>query len=318
VKKNHPTEKIETMTLPKNIREQIAKAAISVTDPAGRDMAVLPEKQAENISQNFASSLREVYIAAMENGIHPHRYLRNHACISLAEQRLLARATVAVVGSGGLGGHIVLTLARIGIGRLIVVDRDVFDETNLNRQALSDCANLGAPKAKEAAKAVRAINPAVDVVYHTSPVAQENACRILAGADVVVDALDNVSDRFLIEAAARQLELPLVHGALAGFEGQVMTIFPKDAGLRNIYGERDETDRPLRALSPEAVLGVPGVTPAIVSSLQCMEVIKVLLGRGRLLRGKFLHLDLENAEFNVFSFTPDKDESEQTGAPEKE
>ena len=88
-----------------------------------------------------------------------------------------------------------------------------------------------------------------------------------------------------------------------------MTIFPEDTGLKNIYGKWDESDSQPRTPGPEAVLGVPGITPTIVASLQCMEVIKVLLGRGQLLRGKFLHLDLENAQFNVFAFTPDKDKS---------
>jgi molybdopterin/thiamine biosynthesis adenylyltransferase len=115
-----------------------------------------------------------------------------------------------------------------------------------------------------------------------------------------VDALDNIPDRFVLEEAARSLGIPLIHGALAGFNGQVMTIFPEDPGLALLYGTKAPAAQdPGRA---EALLGVPAPTPSAVATVQAMEVVKILLNRGRLLRNQMLHIDLEAARFEVFKF----------------
>jgi molybdopterin/thiamine biosynthesis adenylyltransferase len=159
---------------------------------------------------------------------------------------------------------------------------------------------LGMPKATAAVSAVGAVNPGVNVFPHQIKLDASNCERILAGSDAIVDALDNVPDRFLLEGAARKLGIPLVHGTLAGFEGWVMTIFPSDAGLKNIYGaeEAKRIDRE----SPQAVLGVPGVTPFVIAAFQTMEVLKILLGRGNIFRDRMIHVDLERGCLNEFSF----------------
>jgi molybdopterin/thiamine biosynthesis adenylyltransferase len=208
-----------------------------------------------------------------------------------------------VVGAGGLGGHVILLLARLGIGRLKVVDSDVFDESNLNRQALSSHAALGDPKAEEAVKVVGSINPGVLVSSYEMRLTVSNAPEILKDADVVVDALDNVSDRFVLEEAAHDLGIPMVHGALAGFEGQLMTIFPGDAGLSYLYGNKGAGRDKTR--SPEAVLGVPTPTPCLVATLQAMEVVKIILNRGRIFRNSMVHVDLETGQMNVFTIKPE-------------
>jgi molybdopterin/thiamine biosynthesis adenylyltransferase len=207
---------------------------------------------------------------------------------------------VAVVGAGGLGGNVVLLLARLGIGQLVVVDYDIFDETNLNRQALSNVTSLGKSKSGEAFELVRSVNPGVDILPYQVKLDTSNASEILAGAEVVVDALDNVPDRFVLQDVARKLGIPLVHGALAGFEGQVMTIFPNDPGLKHLYGnERAGSDR---SKSPESVLGVPAPTPSLIATLQVMEVLKIILKRGKIFRNVMLHVDLETGEMNEFVF----------------
>jgi molybdopterin/thiamine biosynthesis adenylyltransferase len=236
----------------------------------------------------------------LRKGIYPYRYLRNRDAISKEEQLKLAESRIAVVGAGGLGGNVILLLARVGIGSLVVVDNDVFDETNLNRQALCNMNSLGSPKVNEAVSAVAAINPGVNVFPHRNKIDDSNAGEILAGSDVIVDALDNVPDRFLLEGAARKLGLPLVHGTLAGFEGWIMTIFPGDPGLKNIYGT-EEIERIDRE-SPQAVLGVPGVTPFLIAAFQVMEVLKILLGRGNIFRDRMIHIDLERGCLNEFLF----------------
>jgi molybdopterin/thiamine biosynthesis adenylyltransferase len=207
------------------------------------------------------------------------------------------------VGAGGLGGSVLSLLARIGIGHLVVVDHDVFDETNLNRQVFSHTGNLGKPKAEEAHSQLERINPGVEVSAHRARLDRIKGRNFLARCHVVVDALDNVQSRLALEETAQDLGIPLVHGALAGFEGQVMSIFPGDLGLRQIYGNGVEEKRN-QASRPEAILGVPGITPSLIATLQAMEVIKILLNRGTVSRNTMLYVDLERGEINRFTFAP--------------
>ena len=278
----------------------ILKRSKTVHDTAGRKVRVLEDPSAIEAAGVFGCSVRAVCEAALNVGICPFRYIRNRETVSIEEQLQLVKSQVAVVGSGGLGGPVLLLLARMGIGYLVVVDPDRFDETNLNRQALSSVPDLGKSKCEVAARVLENVNPGVDVQVHQARMDRTNAEEILAGSNVIVDALDNVPDRFTIQAAARSLKIPLVHGAVAGFEGQLMTIFPEDTGFSLLYGTGD-MDRD-REKSPEALLGVPAVTPSIVATLQTMEVIKILLNRGRPFRKVMVHVDMEAGEMNRFSF----------------
>ena len=205
-----------------------------------------------------------------------------------------------MVGAGGLGGNVILLLARVGVGHIVVVDYDRFDETNLNRQALSNGQTLGRSKAEVAVAVVSRINPGVKVTPRQIRIDPLNARDGLDGVDVIVDALDNISDRFTIEDASKSMGIPLVHGALAGLEGQLMTVFPDDPGLKRLYGSRG-TDGD-RSKSPEAILGVPALMPSFIATLQAMEVLKIILKRGKLFRNVMVHLDLETGEMNQFSF----------------
>ena len=272
----------------------------AIHDTAGRKVRILEDASAVDVAVRFGCGVRDVYEAALNAGICPHRYIRNRETISIEEQRRLVKSRVVVVGSGGLGGPVLLLLARMGIGFLVVVDHDRFDETNLNRQALSSGPDLGQQKCEVAAQVIENVNPGVDVETHQVRLNAVNAKELLAGSNVIVDALDNVPDRFSIQAAARSLEIPLVHGAVAGFEGQLMTIFPEDKGYSLLYGNGDTDRHPEK--SPEALLGVPAVTPSFVATLQAMEVIKILLNRGKPFRNIMVHVDMEAGEMNRFSF----------------
>jgi len=280
--------------------EKILECSRTIIDPAGREVRVLEEASAMDAASDFGCSVRAVHEAALSAGICPHRYVRNREAVSMEEQLHLVKSSVAVVGSGGLGGQVLLLLARMGIGFLVAVDSDRFDETNLNRQALSSVPDLGRPKCEVAVRVLREVNPGVEVRAHAVQMDDTNAREILAGSNVIVDALDNVPDRFSIQAAARSLKIPLVHGAVAGFEGQLMTIFPEDTGFSLLYGTGHEERHPEK--SPEALLGVPAVTPSFVATLQVMEVVKILLNRGTPLRNLMVHVDLEAGEMNRFTF----------------
>ena len=280
--------------------EWIIKRSRTVHDTAGREVRVLEDASAIEAGVRFGCSVRVVYEAALNAGVCPFRYIRNREAVSIEEQLQLVKSRVAVVGSGGLGGSVLLLLARMGIGYLVVVDPDRFDETNLNRQALSTVPDLGQPKCEVAARVLENVNPGVDVQVHQGRMDGTNAKEILAGSNVIVDALDSVPDRFTIQAAARSLKIPLVHGAVAGFEGQLMTIFPEDKGFSLLYGTGDVERN--KEKSSEALLGVPAVTPSLVATLQAMEVIKILLNRGRPFRNVMVHVDMEAGEINRFSF----------------
>jgi molybdopterin/thiamine biosynthesis adenylyltransferase len=280
------------------LEKRIQEKATSIKDLVGRDVRVLDEAHADSFAQDLDLSLLDVYKATLRLGIYPRRYLRNRESLSLQDQLKLAESKVAVVGAGGLGGTVIQLLGRIGIGRLAVVDCDVFDETNLNRQVFCTRASVGQPKALAVQAQMTLINPAVEVIAHNIRLDSANGAEILAGCRVIVDALDNVKDRLTLEALAKGLGVPFVHGALAGFEGQLLTVFPEDPGLKQIYGNGEEGGS--AANRPEFLLGVPSITPSLVATLEAMEVLKILLNRGTPFRNKMVYIDLERGEWSQF------------------
>ncbi len=223
------------------------------------------------------------------------RYARNFQSISLEEQERLANARVCVVGLGGLGGGVVEILARMGVGTLDLVDGDCFDETNLNRQLLSSEKDLGVPKAQVARERVAAINSTVNVNTFNTFLSRENAQEIMGHAQVVVDCLDSIAHRFLLQDLAQNRNIPLVSGAIAGTAGQVTVIYPEDPGFQLIYGEPDGNKRS----GIEEQLGNLAHCALLVASLQSSEVLKVLLGRGKILRNRLLICDLMTNSFEV-------------------
>lgn len=286
----------------KKLSKIIEKQAEPVKDPAGRPVRVIRETDALKTARQAGTGLRQVYASALEAGIWPLRYLRNAESLSAADQLRLARCRVAVIGAGGLGANIFMLLARMGIGMLTIADPDVFEESNLNRQLLATAETLGTGKTEAAKKTLAAVNPAVEVRLFPVRLTPKNGADVLAEANVAADALDSVSDRLVLADACRQAGIPLVHAAIAGFEGQLMAVFPQDEGLERIYGDAGRAQK--TGAAPEAVMGVPGVTPALLAALQAMEVVKILLDRGRILRNRMLYVDLSNAGFQEFAFGP--------------
>lgn len=282
------------------LEKAIQAKARQIKDLVGRDLLVLDEVHGDAIGHELGLSLLDVYRATLRLGVYPRRYLRNRQGISLQDQLKLAESKVAVIGAGGLGGTVIQLLGRMGVGTLRVVDGDVFDETNLNRQIFCTREWVGRPKALAAREQLKAINPAVEVQAHVVRLDASNGSEILAGCQVIVDALDNVQDRLTLQSLARSLRAPFVHGAIAGFEGQLMTIFPEDQGLKQLYGTGDEIGSPSNR--PEFLLGVPSITPSIVAALEAMEVLKILLNRGTPFRNKMVYIDLERGEWNQFGF----------------
>lgn len=219
------------------------------------------------------------------------RYERN-GIITQDEQNLMKEKKACVIGCGGLGGYVVEMLARFGIGTITVVDGDVFDETNLNRQLLSVMGTIGKSKAFTASERIEAIDPSIDVQVVATRLECENAIAIIKGHDVVVDALDVNDSRRIVLDACKKLKIPMVHGAIGGWYGQVSTVFPDDDWLRSQLIEKPDK-------GIEEKIGNPSFTPACIASIQVSETLKILLGKGELLREKIMFIDLFNNEVNI-------------------
>jgi len=210
------------------------------------------------------------------------------------DMSIIKNAKVCVVGCGGLGGYVIEMLARAGIGSLTVVDGDVFDESNLNRQVLSDTYNIGLSKAKIAVSRVKRLDPDVEIRGLETFLSKDNIAEIVEGHDIVVDALDSIDIRFVIQAYCKESEIPMVHGAIAGWYGQVSTIMPGDDTLNYLYRGQNK--------GVEQEIGNPSFTPATIASIQVAEVFKVLLNKSDILSKKVLFVDLLASEFELVEF----------------
>jgi len=252
---------------------------------------ILPFEAELLASKTFNLSLRDVEEEALKLGILPARYERNSKTISIEGQLTLLQSTVAVVGCGGLGGYIIEELARLGVGTIKLIDPDTFEEHNLNRQILCTTSALGKPKVEVARSRILDINPAVKVFAIHNAFTLENGKGLLHGSRVVVDGLDNIPSRIALAEICEDLKIPLVHGSIAGWYGQVTTQLPGTKSVLNIYGKCKEE----RGVEKE--LGNPSFTPAIIASLEVAEVCKIILGQGNLLDKRMLFLNLFDMHF---------------------
>jgi molybdopterin/thiamine biosynthesis adenylyltransferase len=232
-------------------------------------------------------------------GLDPVRRERYSRHLLLAEvgaagqERLLA-SRVLLVGAGGLGSPAALYLAAAGVGTLGIVDPDLVEESNLQRQVLHDREHLGRLKVESAAAAVGRLNPDVKVVPYPVRLGADNALELMSGYDVVVDGADNFPTRYLMNDAALHLRVPVVHGSVFRFEGQATVFLPyRGPCYRCLFPEP-----PPPGLAPScAEVGVLGVLPGIIGSIQAAEALKLLLGIGEPLVGRLLTYDALAQEF---------------------
>ncbi|GAV22623.1 HesA/MoeB/ThiF family protein [Carboxydothermus pertinax] len=239
------------------------------------------------LAQETGLSIRSIEYFALENGIVPQKYVRNIGSFTVAGQKKLLASKVMVVGLGGLGGYVLEELCRAGVGEIVGVDGDGFDETNLNRQLLATEKNIGQKKANKARKRAAEINQAVVFSGFVSKV-EELPETAWQGIELIFDCLDNVESRLYLEEKAKKLGVPLVHGAIGGWYGQVGVVFPGSNLLAKIYRERKK--------GIEQALGNPPFTPAVAASLMVALGIKLLLGT--LEKESVVYFfDLKNIEF---------------------
>lgn len=227
----------------------------------------------------------------------PARYNRNLHSLSEDECAALADRHVVVVGCGGLGGYCIEELARLGVGHLRVIDGDTFEESNLNRQILATQDTLGQDKARMAAVRVQAVNPLVSVEPQSALVDGSNVDALIEGADCVIDCLDNFEARFTLARACQHAGTVLVYGAIAGWFGQVCTVFPGDVSFVEIYGSVSEGD-----VSQHLKLGNLPFTAATTASIMAAEAAKVLLERGEPIRNRLMMIDLLDGSVDELPF----------------
>lgn len=216
------------------------------------------------------------------------RYERNIPALSEEECDTLLGKRVLVVGCGGLGGHLIDMLARIGVGMLRVVDGDVFEPSNLNRQLLSEVPLLGVSKAKAAAAKVSRINPEISVEAVDSFLTEQNVKRLLLFCDVVLDGLDNIESRRILAKECERAGIPYIYGAVNGWVAQAAISMPGDHLVEKLYPEGS-------VLKNKSVLSF---TPALCASMQVSLCVKLLTGRP-VETGKLYYFDLLNQEYET-------------------
>jgi molybdopterin/thiamine biosynthesis adenylyltransferase/rhodanese-related sulfurtransferase len=222
--------------------------------------------------------------------------------VGVEGQQKLLDAKVLLLGAGGLGSPAALYLAAAGVGTIGIVDMDVVDDSNLQRQILHNVDRLGERKVDSAKKTLTALNPDVNVVTHDVRLGADNVMDILAGYDVVVDGADNFPVRYLLNDAALKLGVKVVHGSIFRFEGQATVFKPHDGPCYRCF----LPEPPPPELAPScAEAGVLGVLPGIIGSIQALEAIKLILGIGDDLSGRLLAYDSLEQSFRTYKILRD-------------
>jgi molybdopterin/thiamine biosynthesis adenylyltransferase len=251
---------------------------------------VLTLDRARKMAVEMNLPLRCVEWSALDLGVTVARYRPNILTLGLSGQKRLLESSVLIAGLGGLGGYVLEELARAGVGRIVCVDRDTFDETNLSRQLLATCQGLDKSKAPQAAERVRLVNEAVEVIAVTGELA-EVPSRLWRDVDVAFDCLDNIPGRLALAENCRTSGVPLVHGAVGAWSGQVGVIWPDSGTLEKLYQDRQHDTKQV---------GVLPFTAAAAASLMVAEGAKVMVGKRNEGEVRLLFFDLlENEWHNI-------------------
>ena len=224
---------------------------------------------------------------------------RQMSIVTRSEQQRFKDAKITVIGCGGIGGETIEMLARMGIGNLVLVDKDAFDLSNLNRQTLASLSDLGLDKSAVAAEKVRLINPYVNVDIFNEHVDQENIDKIIGDSDIVIDALDNVLTRVIVSRKAKEKGIPYIHGAIHGTQGQITVFLPNTKSYEEMFNlpsiDKELTEEVINDLK-NVTSGVPpviGPTPNIIGCLEAFEAYKIITGIGKVtVAPKILTFDL--------------------------
>jgi adenylyltransferase/sulfurtransferase len=291
------------------------KATPIVAYCAGGTRSLLAAKQLRDMGYQNVISMAGGY-NAWKNAGYPWRqdrqftaeqltrYSRHFLLPEVGEQgqAKLLDAKVLLIGAGGLGSPTAFYLAAAGIGTIGIVDHDVVDMSNLQRQILHTAERVGMPKVESARETLQALNPDVHIVGYQERLSSENALRLFAEYDVIVDGCDNFPTRYLVNDACVMLGKPNVHGSIFQFEGQASVFYPgKGPCYRCLFPEPP----PPGAAPSCAEAGVLGVLPGLVGCVQALETIKLILGAGKPLIGRMVYFDTLSMELRIHKLRKD-------------
>ncbi|MFL6035034.1 MAG: molybdopterin-synthase adenylyltransferase MoeB [Gaiellaceae bacterium] len=275
---------------------------------AAKTLTDLGYERAVSLAGGYTDWQRSGFPTDLPRSLGPERSTRYSRHLLIPEvgvegQLRLLDSRILLIGAGGLGSPASLYLAAAGVGTLGIVDADVVDETNLQRQIVHSTARLGEPKVQSAAETIEALNPDVNVVQFEERLTSENADRIIgAGWDVIVDGADNFPTRYLVNDASVWHDVPVVHGSIYRFEGQVTVFKPKEGPCYRCLFPQP----PPPELAPScAEGGVLGVLPGVIGSLQANETLKLALGIGNPLVGRLMLFDALTATFDEVALRRD-------------
>jgi sulfur-carrier protein adenylyltransferase/sulfurtransferase len=277
---------------------------------AAKTLGELGYEEVASLAGGFTDWKRNGFPVQLQAGLDAPRRARYSRHLLIPEvgeegQLKLLDSKVLLIGAGGLGSPASLYLAAAGVGRLGIVDADVVDESNLQRQIVHSTESLGEPKVDSAKRAVEALNPDVEVIAYKERLTSENVERILAdGWDVIVDGADNFPTRYLVNDASVWHDIPVVHGSIYRFEGQVTVFKPHEGPC---YRCLFPTPPPPELAPSCAEGGVLGVLPGVIGSLQASEALKLALGIGEPLVGRLLLFDALSAQFDEVKLRRDPD-----------
>jgi molybdopterin-synthase adenylyltransferase len=260
---------------------------------SGQEFLVISPDQLHSWASEQGLSRRRALELVLEEDIFPEEWERNFPCLSPYEQLTLWRSQVMLVGLGGLGGCQAELLARIGVGRLYLADGDCFMPSNFNRQVLATSETLGQNKALVTARHLLQINEALEVEAIPEFLDQRKLRHLLPEVQVVLDALDSMTARREIVAAAKEAKVPVVHGAVSGTYGQVTTILPQDPG------EFSWLFPVAASPEPETAPGVLAPAVTLIASLQVMEALRLLLRQAPTYHGVLAHYDGDTGRLEI-------------------
>jgi sulfur-carrier protein adenylyltransferase/sulfurtransferase len=274
---------------------------------AAQSLQSLGYQKVSSMAGGFRAWKNAGYAFDRPRSLSPEQIKRYSRHIMLPEvgeagQGKLLDAKVLFLGAGGLGSPSALYLAAAGVGTIGIVDDDVVDESNLQRQVLHNLERLGMPKVESARKTLQLLNPDVKVIPHQTRLTSENIMEILAGYDLVIDGADNFPTRYLLNDAALKLRKPVIHASIFRFEGQLTTFLP-DSGpcYRCLY-----PDPPPPGMAPSCQeAGVLGVLPGLVGTMQANEAVKLILGIGESMSGRLLVFDALGTKFRTLKLRKD-------------
>ena len=234
------------------------------------------------------------------------RYARHISLpdVGIEGQRLINKSRILVIGAGGLGSPVLLYLAAAGVGEIGIIDDDLVDLSNLQRQIIHAESNIGTSKVESAKAQILSINSTIKITTWNTRLSPDNAQEILAGWDIVIDGTDNIPTRYLVDDICKINQIPWIYGSIYRFEGQA-SVFNFEGGpcYRDLFPEPP----PSNAIPSCAEGGVFGVLPGVIGSIQATEAIKIIINKGQSLSGKLLIYDAESMTFKSLTYSKNVD-----------